>query len=74
MRRLRYQVAATLDGIIAGPNGGYDWIVSDPAIDFKALYKQFDTAVMGRKTFELVTAQGGSGAMPAGRCYDRSSE
>ena len=63
-RRLRYQVAATLDGFIAGPNGDYDWIVPDPAIDFNALYAQFDTAVMGRKTFEAATARGESGAMP----------
>lgn len=63
-RRLRYQVAASLDGFIADPNGGYDWIVPDPAIDFKALYAQFDTVVMGRKTFDLVAAQGGSGSMP----------
>ena len=59
---LRYQVAVSLDGFIAGPNGEYDWIVMDPSIDFAALYKEFDTAVMGRKTYELLTAQGGHGA------------
>ena len=64
MRRLRYQVAMSLDGFIAGPNGEYDWIVMDSAIDFGALFKEFDTAVMGRKTFEVTTAQGGNGAMP----------
>ena len=63
-RRLRYQVAVSLDGFIAGPHGEYDWIVMDPAIDFAALYKEFDTAVMGRKTYEVMTAQGGHGAMP----------
>ena len=63
-RRLRYHVAASLDGFIAGPNGEYDWIIPDPSIDFAALYKEFDTAVMGRKTYEVVTAQGGHGAMP----------
>jgi len=63
-RRLRYQVAMSLDGFIAGPNGEFDWIVMDPAIDFAALFKEFDTAVMGRKTYEVVTAQGGNGAMP----------
>lgn len=63
-RRLRYHVAASLDGFIAGPNGEYDWIVMDPSIDFAALYREFDTAVMGRKTYEVLTAQGGHGAMP----------
>jgi dihydrofolate reductase len=63
-RRLRYGVAVSLDGFIAGPNGEYDWIVMDPSIDFGALVKQFDTALMGRKTYEMVSGQGGSGAMP----------
>ncbi|MFL5522906.1 MAG: dihydrofolate reductase family protein [Gemmatimonadaceae bacterium] len=63
-RRLRYKVAMSLDGFIAGPNGEYDWIVSDPSVDFAALYKEFDTAVMGRKTYELAASMGGHGAMP----------
>ena len=63
-RRVRYHVAVSLDGFIAGPNGEYDWIVMDPAIDFAALYEEFDTAIMGRKTYEVMTAQGGYGAMP----------
>ena len=52
MRRIRYQVACSLDGYIAGPNGEYDWIVMDPDIDFAALFSQFDTLLMGRRTFE----------------------
>ena len=64
MRRLRYQVATSLDGYIAGPNGEFDWIVADPDIDFGALFKQFDTVVMGRKTFMATLQQGGNGAMP----------
>lgn len=63
-KRLRYQVAASLDGFIADPHGGYEWIVADPTIDFGALFKEFDTAVMGRKTYDIVKAQGGNGAMP----------
>jgi len=63
-RRVRYQVAMSLDGFIAGPNGEHDWIVMDPAIDFAALFKEFDTAVMGRKTYDVLTAQGGHGALP----------
>ena len=27
LRRLRYSVAMSLDGYIAGPDGEYDWIV-----------------------------------------------
>ena len=32
MRLLRYSMAMSLDGYIAGPNGEFDWIM-DPAID-----------------------------------------
>ena len=57
-RRVRYQVAVSLDGYIAGPNGEFDWIVGDPDIDFAALFAEFDTAVMGRKTYEVVKRDG----------------
>lgn len=60
-RRLRYQVAASLDGYIAGPNGEADWIPMDPDIDFGALFAQFDTLLMGRKTFAALHAQGNAG-------------
>ena len=60
-RRLRYQVAASLDGYIAGPNGEADWIPMDPDIDFGALFAQFDTLLMGRRTFDGMAAQGHTG-------------
>jgi dihydrofolate reductase len=63
-RRLRYQVAMSLDGFIAGPHGEADWIVMDPAIDFDALFAEFDTHLMGRKTYDALVAQGGGGATP----------
>ena len=43
----------SLDGFIAGPNGENDWFVSDPALDYAAIYAQFDTLLMGRRTFEI---------------------
>lgn len=63
-RRLRYGVAVSLDGFIAGPNGEHDWIVADLSIDFAAMFKEFDTTVMGRKTHEVLTAQGGNRTLP----------
>ena len=61
MRRVRYAVAMSLDGYIAGPNGEADWIIMDPDIDFGALFEQFDTFLMGRRTFEGMGRAGGSG-------------
>jgi dihydrofolate reductase len=57
MRRLCYSVAASLDGFIAGPHGEYDWIVRDPSIDMAAKFRQFDTLLMGRGTYEIAKAQ-----------------
>ena len=59
MRRVRYVVAMSLDGYIAGPNGEADWIIMDPEIDFRALFEQFDAFLLGRKTFESMGATGG---------------
>jgi dihydrofolate reductase len=58
MRRLRYNVACSLDGFIAGPNGEYDWIVEDDSIDMVSLFNEFDLLLMGRKTYETVQAAG----------------
>jgi dihydrofolate reductase len=58
-RQLRYQVATSLDGYIAGPNGEYDWITEDPSLDLEAFASQFDTLLMGRLTYELALSQGG---------------
>jgi dihydrofolate reductase len=48
----------SLDGYIAGPNGEYDWIVIDPEMDFAAMSAQFDTYLIGRKTFEAMGRMG----------------
>ena len=37
----------SLDGQIAGPNGEYDWIGTDPEVDFVAFWTQFDALLMG---------------------------
>jgi dihydrofolate reductase len=54
MRSVRYQVACSLDGYIAGPDDGFEWIIDEPTFDFEALYEQFDTLLMGRRTYEVV--------------------
>jgi dihydrofolate reductase len=59
MRQLRYSVAASLDGFIAGPNGEFDWIVVDPEIDFAAMYAGVSGLVMGRRSYSVFVATGG---------------
>ena len=59
MRRVRYVVAMSLDGYIAGPNGEADWIIMDPEMDFRALFEQFDMFLLGRRTFEGMGGAGG---------------
>jgi dihydrofolate reductase len=58
MRRVRYAVVMSLDGYIAGPRGEYDWIPADPDFDFAALFRQFDTLLVGRRTFDTMVAAG----------------
>ena len=64
MRQLRYSVAASLDGYIAGPDGEFDWIVVDPEIDFAAMYAGFSALVMGRKSYDVYLATGGGVGPP----------
>ena len=68
MRRIRYAVAMSLDGYIAGPKGEADWIIMDPEIDFGALFGQFDTFLLGRRTFEAM-GPAGQGGSPGTKTY-----
>ena len=69
MRRIRYRVATSLDGYIAGPNGEIDWIVQDPSVDFASVYASFDTALLGRRTYELTLRPGAPPWPQAWRIY-----
>lgn len=58
MRPVRYNVAASLDGYIAGEHGEFDWIPDDPAVDFGAIFARVDTVLLGRTTYEVVRRAG----------------
>lgn len=68
MRKVRFSAAVSLDGYIAGPNGEIDWIVMDPEIDFAELMKNYDTVLIGRRSYEAVQEQG-PGMMRGMRTY-----
>ena len=61
MRRVGYVVAMSLAGSSAEPSGEAYWIIMDPDIDFRALFEQFDTFLLGRRTFEGTGGAGGGG-------------
>jgi dihydrofolate reductase len=62
MRKIRYAVAMSVDGYIAGPNGEADWISFDPEVDFATIWAQFDTLLMGRQTYEAARKRLGNAA------------
>src|SRR5438034_11613125 len=62
MKRIRYGVAMSLDGYIAGPQGEADWIVRDPEVNFAEIWAQFDTGLMGRRTYEAAVTRLGEAA------------
>lgn len=54
MRKIILQVAVSLDGLIEGPNGEFDWCFTDQDYGMNDFYQQIDTLFIGRKTYELM--------------------
>lgn len=69
MRQVRYNVAASLDGYIAGPGGEFDWIPHDSTVDFAALFARVDTVLVGRRSYEATAGAGMAPWGPATRVY-----
>lgn len=61
--KIRFVVAMSLDGYVAGPKGEADWILMDPEVNFAELWAQFDTLLMGRKTYDAAKRRLGEGFM-----------
>jgi dihydrofolate reductase len=55
MRKIILQVAMSLDGLIEGPNGEYDWCFVDENEDYgmSNFLKRIDSIFVGRKTYEM---------------------
>jgi dihydrofolate reductase len=62
MKNIRYGVAMSLDGYIAGPNGEADWIMHDPEVNFGEIWAQYDIGLMGRGTYTPAVARLGKNA------------
>ena len=58
MRKLILGVAVSLDGFIEGPNGEYDWCLTDQDYGLSDFFKRLDALFIGRKTYEMMLAMG----------------
>jgi len=60
MARVRFYVATSLDGFIADAEGSADWMAHYDArlYGYEDFLAQVGAVVMGRRTFELITAVG----------------
>jgi dihydrofolate reductase len=54
MRKIILSVAVTLDGFIEGPNGEYDWCLTDQDYGMTAFANSIDAIFYGRKSYELM--------------------
>lgn len=66
MRIVTYGAAVSLDGFIAAPDGGIDWLhwSADVQKEMAAFWPTVDTVLLGRKTWEVAAASGPGGSMP----------
>ena len=53
MRKIILSVAVSLDGLIEGPNGEYDWCLTDQDYGLSEFFSRVDTMFLGRKSYEL---------------------
>ncbi|MEO0376779.1 MAG: dihydrofolate reductase family protein [Cyanobacteria bacterium P01_A01_bin.17] len=71
MRKLKYYVACTVDGFIAHPDGSWDGFLAEGehVDDYLASFKNFDTVLMGRKTYEMGLKMGVTNPYPMMKQY-----
>jgi dihydrofolate reductase len=66
MRTVTYGGACSLDGFLAGRDGALDWLHFSKDVEqfMTEFWKDVDTLVFGRKTWEVAAGQGGGGSSP----------
>jgi dihydrofolate reductase len=58
MRKIILGVAVSLDGYIEGPNGEYDWCLTDQDYGMSDFFLHVDACFYGRKSYEMMQAMG----------------
>ncbi|MBI2812438.1 MAG: dihydrofolate reductase [Candidatus Melainabacteria bacterium] len=58
MRKLILNLALSLDGLIEGPKGEYDWCFDDQDYGLTEFVEEIDALLMGRKTYETLQSAG----------------
>jgi dihydrofolate reductase len=54
MRNIILNVTVSLDGLIEGPNGEYDWCFADQDYGMQEFLAKTDVIFIGRKSYELI--------------------
>lgn len=54
MRKIILGLAVSLDGLIEGPNGEYDWCFTDQDYGLIDFYNRVDSVFIGRRSYELM--------------------
>ena len=58
MRKVVLNLAVSLDGYIAGPNGEYDWCLTDDDYGMTDFLNSVDATIMGGKSYRLIQNYG----------------
>lgn len=64
MRKIILGLAVTIDGLIEGPNGEYDWCFTDQDYGMNDFLKRIDAIFYGRKSYEIMLQAGDQGDNP----------
>jgi dihydrofolate reductase len=69
MRNIILGLAVSLDGYIEGPNGEYDWCFTDQDYGMSEFFKRVDAMFVGRKSYDVLSAQENVGGFPKLKQY-----